>query len=86
MKTIDIYFCIAAGLILYRITKLASIYWVDERLKNLYVSEIECPKCHARPGVPCFFSNGYACPERWEAVHVVNIARKDKRDRANRKP
>ena len=85
MTQIDTYFCIAIGLVLYRISMLAHKAWTVDNVKNLYVTEIACPKCGARPDVHCFFSDGgYACSERWEAVRVENIVRKGKRE-ANRK-
>jgi hypothetical protein len=86
MTPIEIGILICGGFSLWQIIRAARTAHLHETTKNLYVSEIECPKCHARPEVPCFFSNGYACSERWEAVRVENIVRKDKRDKANRKP
>jgi hypothetical protein len=86
MTPIEIVILICGGLSLWQIIRAARTAHLYETTKNLYVSEIECPKCHARPDVPCYFANGYFCPERWEAVRVENIVRKDKRDKANRKP
>ena len=80
MTPTEALFAVGAGFCIWQIVSAVRTYVNYERTKNLYVSEITCPKCHARPEVPCYFSNGYACTERWEAVRLENIVRKDRRE------
>jgi hypothetical protein len=54
------------------------------KVKHLYVEEIKCPKCGARPNVPCFFAGGYACNERFVAVEAENDKRRSERDKSSR--
>lgn len=58
--------------------------WRIDTTKHLFVDEIACPKCGARPGVPCFFAGGYACNERFLAVEPENERRKSIRDKSSR--
>jgi hypothetical protein len=87
MTPIDITFLVCGGFCIWHIISAAHTWALYDKNKHLYVSEIECPKCGARPGVRCFFSEGgYAHEERWGSVTEENEIRKARRDKANSKP
>ena len=60
------------------------------RTKRLYINEVTCPKCGARPGVGCVGAEydglrfPYTCMERWYKVDEENEKREALRE-AHRK-
>jgi hypothetical protein len=70
-------------------------HYYTHRYDRLYINEVRCPKCKARPGRGCVGQpyDGqrwpYTCYERWEAVDQENHRREHPRAwravKANRK-
>jgi len=79
MTPTEAVFAVCAGFVLSQIGRVTMAVIRYHRTKTLYVDEIKCPACYARPGIKCFTEAGYAHQVRWDAVGKENDKREARR-------